>query len=332
MKRFLKWFLIIVAILGAVYAFGPNPATPLYDKTLPAVPSAFPDLVELIKTQEAALPVKTENESRIVWASDSLRQKTPYAIVYLHGFSASQGEGAPVHTDIARQFGCNLYLPRLYGHGLKDTVTAFKDFTVDRFWESCKQAYAIGKQLGDKVILVSTSTGGTAALRLAAEYPEIAGLVLYSPNIAINDGNAWLLNNPWGEKIAELVKGDQYIYSSVQTDAYKKYWYHKYCMAGPVALQELIETSMTKEVFAKVKQPLLLLYYYKDEQHQDPVVKVSAMKEMFAQVATPAAQKRAFALANANNHVLGSQLLSKVVPEVEAKTADFLREVMGMKQ
>ena len=34
---------------------------------------------------------------------------------------------------------------------------------------------------------MATSTGGTLALKLAAEYPDIAGLILLSPNIAIND-------------------------------------------------------------------------------------------------------------------------------------------------
>jgi alpha-beta hydrolase superfamily lysophospholipase len=81
--------------------------------------------------------------------------------------------------------------------------------TAENLWESAQQAYAIGKQLGNKVILMGTSTGGTLALQLAAAYPEIAGLVLYSPNIAINDPNAWILNNPWGLQIARLVKGSK---------------------------------------------------------------------------------------------------------------------------
>jgi pimeloyl-ACP methyl ester carboxylesterase len=331
MKRFLKWLFIVLLVLIVVYFFGPHPAAPVYARALPQVPADLSALETSVQQQEAALPVKPENEARIVWAGDSVKQKTPYAIVYLHGFSASQEEGDPVHTDIAKKYHCNLYLSRLYGHGLKDTVTALKDFTVDKFWESCKQAIAIGKQLGEKVIIMCTSTGGTAALKLAAEYPEIAGLVLLSPNVEINDGNAWLLNNPWGEKIAEFVKDGKYIYSSLQTEEYKKYWYHRYCISGAVELQEMIETSMTKDVFAKITQPLLLLYYYKDEQHQDPVVKVSAMKDMFAAVATPAAQKRAFALPEAGNHVLGSHVISKDIPTVEMHISDFLEQVMGLK-
>ena len=54
---------------------------------------------------------------------------------------------------------------------------------------------------------MATSTGGTLALKLAAEYPDIAGLILLSPNIAINDANAWVFNNHWGLQVAKMVKG-----------------------------------------------------------------------------------------------------------------------------
>ena len=43
-------------------------------------------------------------------SNDSLKEKTEYAVVYLHGFSASQEEGDPVHYDFAKKFGCNLFL------------------------------------------------------------------------------------------------------------------------------------------------------------------------------------------------------------------------------
>lgn len=319
-----------MVILTIVYFLGPAPAKPKYSAIMPEVP-ATAQLDNYLKKQEAAFNVKPENEARIIWANDSVKQKTPYCIVYLHGFSASQEEGDPVHTDIAKKFGCNLFLPRLQAHGLADTVHALEDFTVDQFWESCKQSLAIGRQLGDKVILMGTSTGGTAALKMAADFPnDIAGLVLLSPNIEINDPNAWILNNHWGKQVAQLVKGGSTLKASREDSIYKKYWYHKYRVEGAVQLQELLESSMVKSTFAKVKQPLLLLYYYQDEEHQDPVVKVSAMKKMFTQVSTPDAQKQQFALATPGNHVIGSYITSKDLGVVEEKIAAFLKAVMQM--
>lgn len=329
MRKFFKWLVIVVLVLSVVYMLGPRPRHPQYNTALPVVPNA-PALDSYITQHEKLLDIKPENEARIVWF-DSTKNKTPYCIVYLHGFSASQEEGNPVHTDIAKSFGCNLYLARLAEHGLKDTVNALKEFTADNYWESCKEAYAIGKQLGDKVIIAATSTGGSAALKLAATFPEIAGLVLMSPNIAINDPNAWLLNNPWGKQIAKLVKGGSYIYSSNQTPEYKKYWNSKYRIESAVQLEEMLETSMNKKTFSKVNQPVLMLYYYADEDHQDKVVSVKAMKKMFEQIATPADKKQQFAIPGAQNHVLGSHVVSKDIPSVEKHIKEFLVSVMGMK-
>ena len=327
--RFLKRLLAVFTVLVIVYILGPHPSNPVYNHSLPEVPASAASLETYISQQEAQHKIKPNNEARIVWAHDSLKQKTEYAIVYLHGFSASQEEGNPVHRKIAKQFGCNLYLSRLSQHGI-DTADALINMTADNLWESAKQAYAIGKQLGDKVILMGTSTGGTLALELAATYTEIAALILYSPNIAINDPNAWLINNPWGLQVARLVKKSDFNTAKNNTAIYKQYWNSVYRLEAAAQLQELLETSMTSNTFALIKQPVLTLYYYKDEKNQDPVVKVSAMKDMMAQLATAATQKKMTAIPEAGNHVLASPIQSKDIMRVERETADFLQTTVHL--
>ena len=327
--RFLKRLLAVILVLVIIYFLGPHPSHPVYNTSLTEVPSADTSLEKYIGQQESQHKIKPNNEARIVWANDSLKQKTEYAIVYLHGFSASQEEGNPVHRNIAKQFGCNLYLSRLSQHGI-DTTDALYNMTVDNLWESAKQAYAIGTQLGKKVILMGTSTGGTLALQLAAEYPEIAGLILYSPNIAINDPNAWLLNNPWGLQIARLVKKSDFNTAKNNSPEYKQYWNYQYRLEATVQLQELLETAMNTNTFSKVKQPTLTLYYYKDEQHQDEVVKVAAMKEMMAGLGTPASQKKMVAIPEAGNHVLASPIQSKDIVRVEKETVVFMKEILHL--
>lgn len=329
--RALKRLFAVLLLVVIVYLFGPHPASPVYDQSLPVVPAAADSLEKYIGSQEAKYIIKKNNEARIVWANDSLKQPTEYAIVYLHGFSASQEEGNPVHRNLARQFGCNLYLSRLSQHGI-DTTDALANLTADNLWESAKEAYAIGKKLGRKVILMGTSTGGTLALQLAAAYPEVAGLVLLSPNIAINDPNAWLLNNPWGLQIARLVKGSALNTAGNNTHEYAQYWNHQYRLEATVQLEELLETTMTGNTFSAIKQPILVLYYYKDEQHQDKVVKVSAMREMFAELATPAAQKKMVAVPEAGSHVLGSPIQSKDILTVEKEAGLFMSTVLKLKQ
>ena len=326
--RLLKIVLATVLVIAIVYLLGPHPVRPVYATELPAVPAGDSALEAYIKTQESYRHVKPDNEARIVWA-DSSHQPTEYAIVYLHGFSASQEEGNPVHRAIAKQFGCNLYLSRLSEHGI-DTSEALLNMTAESLWTTAQEAYAIGKRLGKKVILMGTSTGGTLALQLAAAYPDIAALVLYSPNIAIYDPNAWLLNNHWGLQIARLVKKGDYNIITGKTPVYAQYWNQRYRLEATVQLEELLESTMNKETFSKVKQPVLTLYYYKDEEHQDKVVKVAAMKEMFAQLGTPEALKKMIPLPEAGSHVLASPIQSKDVQGVIRETEKFMQETLHL--
>jgi esterase/lipase len=323
-----KWLFAIPVALIVIYVAGPSPDAPKYNKEMPIAPSETPLLEMYVHNMEAPHKLKPDNEARIVWANDSLKQKTKYSIVYLHGFTASQKEGDPVHRNIAKEFGCNLYLSRLAEHGI-DTADQLINLTADNYWESAKQAFAIGKQLGQKVILMGTSTGGTLALQLAATYPDdIAALILLSPNISINDPNAWMLNNHWGLQIARMVKKSDYNASEDDRPDYKKYWNKPYRLEAVVALEELLETTMNKETFEKVKQPVIVLYYYKDDQHQDDVVKVSAILTMFDQLGTPANLKRKQAMPNTGNHVIGSPIKSNDVEGVQREVEKFMNDIV----
>lgn len=327
-----KLWLIVPLLLIIGYLMGPKPATPVYKKDMPAIPEQPDQLIQYIREKESRHKIKEDNEARIVWYNDTARQKTEYSIVYLHGFSASQEEGEPVHRNIAKKFGCNLFLSRLAEHGI-DTVEALRKLSADKYWESAKEALAIGKQLGNKVILMGTSTGATNALQLAAAYPnDVHALLLLSPNIEINDPNAWLLNNPWGLQIATIVLGSRYIESKDQREIYKKYWNSRYRLEAVVQLQEMLETSMTEETFRKITHPSLVLYYYKDEINQDSVVRVEPMKKMFDKLKTSPSQKRIKAMPNAGNHVLASYIKSKDLEGVEREIESFLIEVLGMKK
>jgi len=55
-----------------------------------------------------------DTESRIVWANGEAR--TPWAVVTLHGFSATRQETAPLAETVASLLNANLYEVRLTGH------------------------------------------------------------------------------------------------------------------------------------------------------------------------------------------------------------------------
>ena len=328
--RILRWIFFIVVIGCIIYLLGPKPPVPVYDKILPAIPATSIAIEEYIKSNESLHKIKPGNEAQIVWASDSLKQKTPYAIVYLHGFTASHEEGSPIHTNIAKEFGCNLYLARLAEHGI-DTTEPMANLTPEKYWESAKQALAIGKQLGDKVILIGTSTGGTNALQLAATYPDdIASLILMSPNIAIFNKDAYLLDKHWGFQLAKMITGSDHVTAADNRPIYKKFWYPYYPLHAVVELQEMLETTMTKETFQKVKQPLLMLYYYKDSIHHDSTVSVPAMLNMFDQLGSTLKIKEA--MPNTGNHVIGSYIKSNDLLHVQLAIEDFMVKKLNLKK
>jgi pimeloyl-ACP methyl ester carboxylesterase len=326
-KRIIQISFPILSLI-AIYFLGPAPEKPKYSKAMIEVPSSPQELENYVAAHEKLHKLKPDNEARIIWA-DSTKQKTEYVVVYLHGFSASQEEGNPVHRNFASEFRCNLYLSRLSDHGI-DTTDALLFFTADRVWESAKEALAIGKQLGNKVILMSTSTGGTLALMLAAQYPEdVYALINLSPNIAINNPAAFLLNNPWGLQIARMVFNGKYK-GTEQHNEKSQYWNDQYRLEATVELEQLVEDNMTSETFAKVKQPSLTLYYYKNEKEQDPEVKVSAMIDMNKQLSTPDSLKKTVAIPNAGAHVLGSALVSKDVQSVYNEVKEFAVDILKL--
>ena len=91
-----------------------------------------------------------------------------------------------------------------------------------------------------------------------------------------------------------------------------------------VELEELVESTMNERTFKKINQPLLLLYYYKDQLNQDPVVSVDAMHKMFSSISTRQELKMDAPLANAGNHVIGSYVKSKDLETVKSQTELFL--------
>lgn len=329
MRKWVKYLLAVLTILVLGILLGPRVEGLQEKKVLPEVSTDLEQLEKEIQEYEAGFTLKADNEARIIWAHDSLKQKTEYALVYLHGFSASQEEGDPLHEHFARRYGMNAFLARIAGHGL-ETAEPFMDLTSTDMLESALHALAIGKQIGEKIILMGCSTGATLSLYLAANFnDDIEGLLLYSPNIDVFDPNAKVLTMPWGLQIARLVVGSPYREWTPPPPA-TQYWYSKYRLEGAAALKSLIDGSMTLATFQKIDQPLLMLYYYKNEQELDQVVSIPRMKEMFDQIATPNDQKQAIPMPETGHHVLTSKFFSQDIKGVEKATFEFAEKILGL--
>lgn len=319
----LKITLAILICLIVVYIFGPRMPRPNFSSKLPPIACSTNQLDNYIHEKEKQLGIKHDNQSRIIWQNDTLKQPTNFALLYLHGFSASWYEGEPSHRLFAKTTNMNAYFPRLATHGI-NTENALMEMTPDTLYQSAKEALMIARKLGRQVIIMSTSTGGTLSLKLAAHFPKLVhSLILYSPNIAINDASAFILDKPWGLQIARKVLGSNYRELTPKDSIDSKYWYNKYRIESLVYLQQLVSSTMTEKTFRKIKCPLFLGYYYKDEKHQDQVVKVDAMLKMFDQIATPSRLKQKHAFPEANTHVIANGHFSSTSEQVLKQTLNF---------
>ncbi len=327
MNKKINISLAVLFVLIAVYYLGPKPSIPVLAENLPEVPKSPIELTNYINQKENQHKIKPGNEAKIIWA-DSVPGKTKFTVLYLHGFGACSYEGQPINIDFAKKYHCNLVLSRLAFQGI-DTSNAMYFLTAENLWASALEAYAVAKETGDSVIIMGTSTGCTLGLMLAARYPEIKGLINMSPNIRLHDPLSFMLNNPWGIQIAKMViGGDSFNY---QSDVeFGKYWYLSYRLEPVVELENLLETQMTEETFAKITKPCINLYYYKDEEHQDKMVDAKKTIWMHEKLATKTQEKRLVNVDDAGDHIIGNPIRSKNVTKVYTEICNFSEQVMGL--
>jgi len=329
MKRL--YYIIPLLILG-IYFFGPRPDYDDWkDSEVEITGSGIPLTIIEDRIKDKNLDsLKPNNQSRIVWADSTNKVKTEYSVVYLHGFSASPMEGDPIHREFAKRYGANLYLPLLSGHGLDDP-DSFKDLMPKDLIMSARRAITMATALGEKVILMSCSTGSTLGTYIASYNPDlIHAHIMYSPNIDLKDKKSRLIVNPWGLQLMRYMSGSNYREIPDMPESCHPYWTMKYRLEGLVAVRSLINTTMNNDVFKEIKHPIFVGYYYKDEDNRDSVISIPAIKKMYKKVKTPDDKKRIIAFPD-GTHVLPSSLQNKNIDAVRNETFKFADEVLDMK-
>ena len=323
----MKKILIAIVVLIAVYFLGPHPDAP----TLPGpswndIPKDPKAISTYLKAKEAAnRNLKPDNEGQIIWADSANPQKTKTVVLYVHGFSASPMEGNPLHKAVAKALKANLVLARVEDHGEFPTDSTMAKATADKFYQSVENYYALAKNLGDEVIVLGTSFGGAMSLVLATKHPEMKALMLYGPCIAIKDPTAPLVDNPWGLQLARAVMRSDFRDIPSVSSGHKSFWSLHYRLEGVVAIQNFLTHEMTDETFAQVKVPVFLGYYYQDEEHQDNVVSVQAMRDMFPKLGSKVKKEQAFPLSG--YHVITSDILGKRVDLPIKASIEFINKL-----
>tara|TARA_B100000941_G_scaffold159181_1_gene113152 strand:- start:724 stop:1710 length:987 start_codon:yes stop_codon:yes gene_type:complete len=327
----MKKIILIISFFILIFLLGPKIEKPIIFKDLPKIKLSINEVKSWIHQKELKfINIKEGNESRIIFY-DSVPKKTNLSIVYLHGFSGSSQDGSPVHINIAKKLKSNIYLPRLYAHGLNSDEPLL-EYTGEKYLDSAREALAIGKIIGEKVILMCTSTGCSAALALAANHPQVSALVMYAPNIRITHPLDFVATLPWGLYIVRLVEGGKYHYITNTWEDKEKFWTTKYRLEAPIEMQNLLETAMNEEVFRKVMVPTFSGFYYKNEVEQDNVVSVNAMRMMFKQLGTEDSLKLEIAFEDAGGHEIAYNIVNKNYLKVQKSTLNFLQNVFNLNE
>jgi pimeloyl-ACP methyl ester carboxylesterase len=327
MQKALKIILSLAIILAITYMLGPKSKIENLDGNYPEVPTRLNELSGFIEAKsDTVIGLKADNEAKIIWADSLNKSKTPYSIVYVHGFGASEKEGHPVHKEVASHFGANLYLVRLPEHGIS-RPDAFKHLTAQKLVDEVREAYMVGKSLGDSVIVIGTSMGGALSLTLASERPDMKALILYSPCIREYGDGLEIFFKPWLSYLAENFQYKDGVILNPREGDKAKYWSEHYHLNGYRSLAVMLRSKMKEQTFQEIKQPLLLAYYYKNEEEQDKVVSVPHMLEMFEQVNTPNHLKIKKAFPESGDHVIASSITSNDWEGVLLETIKFLEEV-----
>lgn len=267
----LGWVAVVVALLVGVLLAGPRnalgPDTPSARQAPPAVAT---DLDAWLAQQESAhTDIRPGLAKGVVWHG-AVGQRTPWAVVYIHGYTASRLETAPLAERVAQGLGANLFHTRLTGHGRSGA--AMGEASAQDWMADTLEAVRIGQLLGERVLVVGVSTGATLATWLGTR-PEgqgVAASVFVSPNYGPKDKRSELINGPWGQPLALALEGDNRGKAASGDPREDLAWTQRYPTKALFPMMALVKHVRDSDLSA-FRTPLLVLYAPGD-QTVDPQV------------------------------------------------------------
>ncbi len=302
----MRWFVAVAAglvLLIATGAYVLTPAPLVYDVPDPEL---LDDLDDYLRNREALVAERSglvpRTQKRIVWQTEG--QATDIAVLYLHGFSATRQELAPLPEAVANALGANLFETRLAGHGLERD--ALVGVTAEDWLVDAAEALAIGARIGRQTVLIGASTGATLGIAMADQplAQSVAALILISPNFAPRDPAARWLTRPGGALIVRYVIGDSYSWTPHnQTQA--RYWTTSYPTVTLVEMMRLVDYAEAELPLTLDAELLMLI------SQRDTIVSPGAALEAFAKIDAPA--KRLIEMGQVGDpaqHVLAGHILS----------------------
>lgn len=279
--RWPRWLLAGVLVLALAWeagprnAFGPAEPTP---RTPP--PAALAELQGWLAQAESAQPhLRPNTAKRVLWHG-APGQRTPWAVVSVHGFSATRLETAPLAQQVAMHLGANLFETRLTGHGVD--AQAMGQARVQDWLADTVEAVQVGQRLGERVLLLGVSTGATLGnwLALQPQGQAVAAQVWVSPNYGPAVKRSEMINGPWGQQIALALEGDMRG-QPTQDPAEDNAWTQRYPTKALFPMMALVKAVRDSDLSA-MRTPVLVLYSTADKS-----VDASETRQAFARLGSP---------------------------------------------
>jgi pimeloyl-ACP methyl ester carboxylesterase len=258
-RKILLTFGAILVALALVIAFGPRVQTDTKVTFDPATLGNDPDA--RLAAEEARFDDVLDGlQKEIVWADPATKARTPISLVYVHGFSASRGETAPLTEMIADELGANVFYARLAGHGRDEAAMA--EASVNDWVNDMAEALAIGRMIGDEVVILSMSTGATLTAWAAVERPDLMervnGIVMMSPNFQVKSSGSWMMTMPWGAQILRLVVGPERGFQPAN-ETQARFWTEHYPVEALLPMAALVKHVRGSD-FEAARVPALFIF------------------------------------------------------------------------
>jgi alpha-beta hydrolase superfamily lysophospholipase len=277
------------------------------------------DLDRWLDERERRVPgIKPGVAAGVVWALPGRAVRTPLALVYLHGYTATRGEIAPVPENLARTLGANLFYARLTGHGVGPD--GHRTCTAADWVRDAREAWAIGGLLGERVILMATSTGGTLAILqvLGPEAAVPAATILVSPNLGPKRRSSEFLRLPGREWLLKKLVGDSVSFVP-ENETVSRYWDCTHHSHSLIPMMDLVGQARRRN-FRRWPTPVLVVFDPGDETVEE---RITARKFATCPEATVMTWKTA---PGDHNHVLAGDALS---PSGTVRMTDLVLEFLG---
>jgi pimeloyl-ACP methyl ester carboxylesterase len=252
-------------------------------------------------------------QKEIVWHHPD-RRPTGLAIVYLHGFSASHRELAPIPERLASLQGANLFNARLAGHGLPGPSLA--NATLADWQADAREALEIGLHIGRKAVVMGMSTGAALGVWLAAQSPaQIAALILISPNFGLRSPLARLLPYRWGRLLLRPISGRIRSWEPLNS-RHGCYWTTRYPMSALFPVGQLIAQVRLLSP-ADISPPVLMIVSPRDR-----VINARLAARIFNRFVNPLNRFIYFeGSQDPEQHILGGEIVSP------ASTGILIKEI-----